>query len=74
MGELLLARGTVIEGTGALIRVVEKGNIRAVKFLLEYERRLETWHWSLLRTGVAITTGNLMINDQHYIRLQRTCT
>lgn len=36
MVELLLARGTVIKGTGALIAAAENGNIGAVKLLLEH--------------------------------------
>ena len=36
MVELLLARGTVVKGTGALIAAAEKGNIVAVRLLLEH--------------------------------------
>ena len=39
MVELLLARGTVIKGTGALIAAAEKGNIAAVELLLKHGER-----------------------------------
>lgn len=37
MVELLLARGTVVKGTGALIAAAEHGNVGAVNVLLEHE-------------------------------------
>ena len=37
--ELLLARGTVVEGTGTLIAAAEHGNLGAVKLLLEHGER-----------------------------------
>lgn len=38
--ELLLARGTVVKGTGALIAAAENGNIGAVKLLLEHGEKI----------------------------------
>ena len=41
--ELLLARGTVVKGTGALIAAAEHGNLGAVKLLLEHGKGREIW-------------------------------